>query len=287
MRSFTIGKGRESNVDKVIGIYLLLSHAAILLLIVLISQGGKVGSVFRCIWTILIWIIVIGEIKVYYSSIYINKLMDRVDRLQFLYEYYQVQNVILKERQEDWSSAQGITRQIDTYYKYILEMITFDRKDCIADSLKKVWLIKKPNVENRYCSIPAIDALVGIKTEVANRKKIDVSLDIAISGSSDIDPVELCRVFSNLFDNAFASLEALPETRRHLTCRARVSDGWLLIEANNPVAGGKQRIVGSGLSRHGWGLSIIEDIAHKYGGIVKHTIDNGIWRTSIVMRYQS
>ena len=84
-----------------------------------------------------------------------------------------------------------------------------------------------------------------------------------------IPGAELCAVLGNLMDNAIEACRRLPEgTPRRITVRGRVNGGFLVLRVQNPVSGEENNIPVGGalLDSHGWGLSIVRQIAERRGG---------------------
>ena len=76
-------------------------------------------------------------------------------------------------------------------------------------------------------------------------------------------------VLGNLMDNAIEACRRLPEgTPRRITAHGRVNGGFLVLRVQNPVSGEENNIPVGGalLDHHGWGLSIVRQIAERRGG---------------------
>lgn len=73
------------------------------------------------------------------------------------------------------------------------------------------------------------DALLSVKCAKAEDKTIALSIDMTIPSHDFIEPVDLCCILSNAFDNAIAACSSLPEEKRWITATAFTKQGQFVM----------------------------------------------------------
>lgn len=120
----------------------------------------------------------------------------------------------------------------------------------------------------------ALDALLREKLSYAKAQGIRVNHSIKIPAGLAIENLDLCSLFSNLFDNAAAACQKEPVTRL-LSLRTVTRGRILMIESINPTST-------AGI-REGTGLRNVRQIAEKYHGTVETELKDGIFRISVLL----
>lgn len=130
----------------------------------------------------------------------------------------------------------------------------------------------------RSCAHPVADAILSEKLALCRRETLPVDCQVQIPAELQIPGAELCAVLGNLMDNAIEACRRLPEdVPGGITVRGRVNGGFLTLRVQNPVSGGETAAPAGGtlLDHHGWGLSIVRQIAERRGGRLTVEQTNG------------
>lgn len=147
-----------------------------------------------------------------------------------------------------------------------------------------------PIAVKRSCAHEAADALLALKDEAAARAGISFQVSAHIPDDLPISDADLCAVLSNMIDNALAAAAGVQGKRRFVRLRAHVAQGHLVIAVENGFAPpqeptfrkrGRRR---RGLADHGWGLTILNDVAARHGGTFATEADGDLWRASCTLR---
>lgn len=186
-----------------------------------------------------------------------------------------------------------IKRSEESYYKHINEKlattmkIRHDLKNVLiaaeklisedetrADGKKLIELLKTSSIESEpkyYCEHKVINAVLFDKSEKAKENGISINVNADVPDDIAVDCYDLCRVFSNVLDNASESAACAEEKRIDFSCR--INKGYLYIESQNSF---RPENIKKGLLtikkdrfNHGYGTSIIKEIAERYEGNVK------------------
>ena len=154
-------------------------------------------------------------------------------------------------------------------------------------------LIKSPS--GIYCEHPVVNAILLNKARDCERLGIKLTLGLEVPRDLYISNVDLCALFANTIDNAIHACEEVPEGKRFITVRARVAAGQLIFDAENSCIEGpkgtrrgkvsvtRRHGRGSGLSEHGWGLVILDDLVRRHDGELVCEEKGGVFRVSVML----
>lgn len=138
----------------------------------------------------------------------------------------------------------------------------------LVDVLKSSYDDSEPKY---YCEHRIINAVLYDKIERAAVNGININVNAAVPDDISIDCYDLCRVVSNVLDNAAES--AVQTEERRIDFRCHVNKGYLYIESNNSCLPEKIkkgfRTTKADKHHHGYGIGIIKEIARRYNGETK------------------
>ncbi len=144
---------------------------------------------------------------------------------------------------------------------------------------------------------PAVNALLRAKMEEAESKGIDFYVEVTSDlGALLVEPWELCKVLSNLMDNAMTALEMNPKEKKLRVDIGEDRDGYLFSVSNNGPAIPEElqeSIFKEGFttkkeSGHGMGLSIVTQVLKGYKGNISlsSTEEETVFRIRIPKTYK-
>lgn len=134
---------------------------------------------------------------------------------------------------------------------------------------------------SRHCSHTIVNAVLSDKETTFNSSGIDCKFNVNIPQNISISGFDLCRIFSNMLDNALEACKTSNE--KSVSIDSSIIDGYLYVKMRNPVVANSKN---SDADR-GNGLEIMKQITDKYNGETIITLENGIFETLVTMKCDS
>ena len=120
-----------------------------------------------------------------------------------------------------------------------------------------------------YCKNPVVNTILFDKSAKAQAEDVELSIEAKLPEKIDIELTDICSVYTNLIDNGIRSASVSEDNRLQL--KTWCDMGYLFVKTTNypddtqlPEVNNSFDI--KNISSHGYGLSILEDMAEKYGG---------------------
>lgn len=143
--------------------------------------------------------------------------------------------------------------------------------DSDKESAKKMLSQLKTEVADikieRFCQNTLVNAIASNKAAECRKNEIDFDFDLRVPETLDIEEIDICKAYVNIFDNAINAAKAI-DGKRYVKIKSFTdeSDGMLYITGENNVAPDYEDKKKSRTGEHGYGLKILRDTAEKYGG---------------------
>lgn len=212
------------------------------------------------------------------------EIMQVKERLELEY-YEKLKNSVNETRKlnHDFSNAvsviEGIINSPDIQGNQKLASSILDE---VKETLRK-------NKVRYYCENELINLIIINKTEGIIEAGIDFSANLNIPNNIKIKNFDLCRIFTNIIDNACdASLAATNRKECFIVLSSQIADGYILITCENyydtPVNKNGDKFVSSKEDHKGLGIKIIKEIAKSYSGNVKIKHINNIFSVTISLK---
>lgn len=172
--------------------------------------------------------------------------------------------------QAKFDEISKIRHDLNNHLSIAKQLILEDQKNEAQEIMEDICKTLDEIKVVQYCSNPLINTILTTKANEPAYKAIDMQFVMKDCDRIPCDAAELCSLFSNLFDNAAkAALES--GGNPVLQMESGIVNEFFVLKITNSA---KEGAVSSGVytpttknnSGHGYGLSIIEMIANKYGG---------------------
>ena len=143
--------------------------------------------------------------------------------------------------------------------------------DSDKESAKKMFAQLRTEVADikieRFCQNTLVNAIASNKAAECRKNDIDFDFDLRVPETLDIEEIDICKAYVNIFDNAINAAKVI-DGKRYVKIKSFTdeSDGMLYITGENNVAPDYEDKKKSRTGEHGYGLRILRDTAEKYGG---------------------
>ena len=119
----------------------------------------------------------------------------------------------------------------------------------------------------KFCLNTLVNAIASNKANECRKNDIAYDFDLDVPKFINMEEVDICKAFVNIFDNAINAAKAL-DGNKYIKIRSFVDegDGMLYISSENAVAPDYEEKKKDRAGEHGYGLKILQDTAEKYGG---------------------
>ena len=131
------------------------------------------------------------------------------------------------------------------------------------------------------------DGVLNYKLQEANKKGIDMQVDIKIPSDIVIVPCDVTTILGNLLDNSIEATAGQEESWIKANIFYRSGRLNLLITntfSNDLVRNGDwYRTSKADLDKHGFGLKNVQEVVERYEGIMETNAENGIFSVKITL----
>jgi two-component system sensor histidine kinase AgrC len=153
--------------------------------------------------------------------------------------------------------------------------------DKLADSLSDAGRIC-------YTGFSAVDAIINMKWQKALNKSIQFTTKINLYESISIDNMLLCRILSNLLDNAIEGAERCSCVNKYIHISMIQVDKKLricVINSSDEVDTQNLKSSKSGNGLHGIGVSSIKKAADQLGGVTSFEWEDETFTADMLIKY--
>lgn len=144
-------------------------------------------------------------------------------------------------------------------------------------------------IVKKFCDNYVVNVILSSYIQKARNEQIAVDCEAEIPENIHVDPIELGLVFANSLDNAVNAckkIERISDRKIMIVCKDHC--GQIYIRICNPFVG-EVKFDGefpvSESLEHGIGTRSIAAIALKYGGVTSFTAQDGIFKTTLALKY--
>lgn len=241
------------------------------------------------IQTVLTMILLFGLCFIY--------LFYRLKLIQNEQSYTLQQNYLLQENYEmakaSYQANAELYHDMRNHF-LIVQNYLADKKIAEAQNyLEKISGNEAMRNTAHWTGIEAVDYLLGQKVSVAIQQKIEVKIHAEYPRECKIDPVDLCTILMNLFDNAVeACLRESDPEKSSIEVTIRRIHHFIIIRVSNTSSTRPEikdgRLVTSKTDKryHGWGLRSVQTAVEKYQGTMEYGYDNNQFTVSVMLFYR-
>ena len=141
-----------------------------------------------------------------------------------------------------------------------------------------------------YTANALVNSILSEFAERASRYKAIVEYSIIISRRLNMEDIDLCRMLTNILENAVEGCQKVSEGQRIIRLNLHSKGNFLFIKCENScnednlrITNGKYKSSKKNSDRHGYGLKIINGIAEKYNGILSVQVHDGFFAVTTTL----
>ena len=139
---------------------------------------------------------------------------------------------------------------------------------------------------------PIIDVILNDKYRDMQSRRIVFMTNFLYDPACGIPAYDVGVIVNNLLENAIEACDKLTDGKRYIVLNTRYKHNFLLIEAGNSFDGSitwtEEQLPQSSKpdteAFHGMGLKNVRDIAERYLGGVKFSVENHVFRVSVMLQ---
>lgn len=193
---------------------------------------------------------------------------------------------IAEREQEIMSAQKQMQEKLKEVYIHLKE-----KDNLAAQKLFKELSIETRHIQYRtYCSDYMIDGILNSKYQLATESGIQTEYKIMLPDSYSFSSKELCCVLFNLLDNGIESCQKSDFPNRFLHLDISPKSDFLIIRMKNTKS--SRETFNGQTSKddnftHGFGLSVIEEIAKNNDGFCQWTDTGDTFESSVMLRFRN
>ncbi len=261
------GDIRKNAVYAIIVNSIQIVSAAALATVLVIEKNNLAVDIFS---VIIAAVVTAGAVLDIREAVAARRKSDEADMLSDMVAQMDALNRTLRAQRHDFLN----------HLQVVFSLIEMDEQKEAADYIEKVYGDMQSVSRAMRTDNPAVNAL--LRAKLADCEAAGVLVETDIGGSWRELPMpawEMCRVFSNLMDNAVDALENTADKRLCIRLQEDLHGFSFSFANNGPAIAQKEqpRIFEAGVSSHGegrgMGLYIVRRTVEKYGGNIHVTSD--------------
>jgi len=252
---------------------------------IMVKSGNNMGLYYDQIFSHT-EICVLTGLSMFATGFYVFG-MERIDLEQAKSSRYYSQITVYKMLEEQYRQSERLRHDMKNHIIALSGLFQSKEWEKMGDYLKQ---LEENGLEagGDLTGNKAVDALLYQKQKWAERENIRWECDIQIPKTCCIHEFDLCVLFGNILDNA---LEACERQRideyRLIHIQAKTVKKCFLLEVKNSMDKAEKYTQGcinkENPKEHGIGLLNISDVVHRYNGVVKIEVENGIFMISVLI----
>lgn len=247
--------------------------ALILALSLLISAIGDI-----CLYRILITNSKNYELK--------NELEIMQTKNKFELEYYEKLKKNIDETRKinhDFNNILAVTQSM------IKSSDSSENKEIALKTVEELEETLAKNKVRNYCKNELVNLIVISKSEDIISEGIDFSTNLNIPQNINIKNSDLCRIFTNLLDNAKeACMMSEEKDKCFIVLSSQIKDNYIYIISENyydtVVKNNNGKLISSKENHKGLGFEIIKEIAKSYSGDFVCRYDDNLFTATVSLK---
>ena len=236
-----------------------------------------------------IFLLIVIVSTVYFLLIKLSNKNKIETEHKLLKQQYNLQAKYVEEIKEQYTKIQKIRHDFSNTLNIIQKLLSDNKKaeaeEYVCEYFKKQKEITRIIVTNNEY----VNAMLNLKISEATSKNIEMVVN-TISDIGDTDNWDLCNLLGNMLDNAIRACEN--SSKKYMTLQIlRDRNGYFNIIVKNQIENSvlknnpTLKSDKANALEHGYGVSIIKDIAKKHNGFADFYEKNNFFHCSVIAEF--
>ena len=234
-----------------------------------------------------ILLLILMNIMLFYVIDRINDFFETKHNLDTAKELIEIQKTSYKNLYESQNEVRKLRHDLKNSMLGILHLLDNGKTQEATQYIKTNLNILDESLIPSFPGNNIIDSLIDTKKKEAEKENIILKTEIAINGSSSVDPIDLSILLGNALDNAIESTRKQNKHPPIICCSIAYRQDNMLIVINNPVDHiidvTRLESTKENKKQHGFGILQMKHLAAKYNGEVFFECSNEQFKTSILL----
>lgn len=276
---------------KLVNALLPLSQIALSVYIFIVSFVYNLPIWLCVVTTVLSIACGIGDIALFKAFATAERKDLAEGRSRLLENQIKIQSESQKQLMYESEKAQVVRAEVALELDEVERLL--DQREAKQAACGLMHAVDKMTVPSQfYCDHLVVDALVAKKQQLCEQANIRTTFLLSVPRDLAMPNLELCAIFSNIFDNALHACEQVPVQERFITLRTQTIGSFFMVSLENSCVATvsyphnalrfQKRTKTPRLTEHGWGLFILEELAARHDGSLKTEYLDGTFRTTIM-----
>ena len=304
-RVIVVGAFKLIEILLVIGIYNLIKRKPIHLKAsweaFLISAIGCIAAIFWVIQVTSVTNIKTSPFEMIITAVcilvcFIGYFIFRLRRVQQEQEHIALENKLLRMNyqaaEDSYEANAKLYHDMRNHFSLLQTYLAEGKVEEAQEYLQKLGSKSHNYSVERWTGVDAIDYILSQKVERAKQNSIDITVQAEYPKECSIDPVDLCTILTNLFDNAIEACMKQPAgADRRIALTIRRIHQFVIIKIVNSSDVEPTTKSGSLVTskkdgkHHGWGMKSVKSAVEKYNGTVEFGYKDGTFSVIVMMFY--
>jgi len=228
-----------------------------------------------------------------YSNTYMREKARSDEYSRIIEEQYRQQLYYMENLEQVIHKLKSERHDFNNHLGVIYGLLEAGETDKAQNYTKQ--LVKTAEEYQNIVNIPysMVRAMLNYKLSAAMESGIELRLDISVPAGLTLNEFDFAVILGNLLDNAMEACAAMDESSGYIGLSILYKPDYLIIQVENPVniesvpKDERNRTTKSDSENHGFGLSNIEYLVNKHNGLMKIGPENGVFKVSIALLFDS